>query len=99
MTMTKIPYMRAVVDDRRPTRLALDGVLARTTLSRLVRQAVGDTFADAGLVSGSTLQAAGALDSQGRYSNRAVDAALAQFPPLARMEIKNALVHANVFPR
>jgi hypothetical protein len=38
-TMTRIAHMGAIADDRRPTRLALDGVLACTTLSRLVRQA------------------------------------------------------------
>jgi hypothetical protein len=99
MMMTKIPYMRAVFDDQRLTRLALDGVLGRTTLSRLVRQAIGDAFDDAGLISGSKLHAAGALDLQGRYSLRAVDAAIAQFPPLVRMEIKGRLAHANVLPR
>ena len=64
----------------RPTRLAVDAVLANTTLSRTARQAVCDAFADAGLISGSKLRAAGTFDSQGRYSLRAVDAAIAQFP-------------------
>jgi hypothetical protein len=98
-TMTRIAHMRAIADDRRPTRLALDGVLARTSLSRLVRQAIGDAFDDAGLISGSKLHAAGALGTHGRYALRAVDGALAQFPPLARMEVKKAMVHVDFLAR
>ena len=99
MTMTRIPHMRAIADDQRPTRLALDSVLARTTLSRLVRQAIGDAFDDAGLVSSSKLRAADALVIDGRYSLRAVDAAIDQFPSLVRIEIKNVLAHADFLSR
>ena len=99
MTMTKIPYMRAIADDQRPTRLEVDAVVAHPTLSWIVRQAVGDAFADAGLLGGSKLHATGTLDNRGRYSLRAVDAALAQFPPLVRMEIKGVLAHADFLPR
>jgi hypothetical protein len=70
---------------------AIEVVLAKTSLSRLSRQAVCDAFADAGLLTDGQMKAASVVDSNGRYSLTAVDAALAKFPMVARIEIKNTL--------
>jgi hypothetical protein len=47
-------------------------------------------FANAGLVSGAVNAAA--VDDQGYYDLTAVDAALRTFPPMTRIELKNALM-------
>ena len=48
-------------------------------------------FADAGLVSGSAVNAA-AVDGQGYYDVTAIDSALNPFPVITRIEQKNALM-------
>jgi hypothetical protein len=54
------------------------------------RKIVG-AFADVGLLSGSTVNAA-AVDDRGYYDLTAVDAALKTFPTMTRIELKNALM-------
>jgi hypothetical protein len=80
-----------VSTDKRLTPLAIEAVLAKTSLSRLTRQAVCDAFADAGLLTDGQMKAAAVVDTDGRYSLTAVDGALAKFPPVMRIEIKNVL--------
>jgi len=89
MKMTRIPYLRAISADKRLTPLAIEAVLAKTSLSRLTRQAVCDAFREGGLLSDREMKAAAVVDGDGCYSVNAVDGALASFPPLVRMEIKN----------
>jgi hypothetical protein len=48
-------------------------------------------FADAGLLSGSTVNAS-SIDDRGYYDLAAVDAALKTFPTMSRIELKNALM-------
>jgi hypothetical protein len=96
MKMTRIPYLRAVSTDKRLTPLAIEAVLAKTSLSRLTRQAVCDAFADAGLLTDGQMKAAAVVDTNGRYSLTAVDATLAKFPMVARIEIKNTLARCSL---
>jgi hypothetical protein len=85
-----IPFIRAISNDKRPSSRYIEAVLAKTSLSRLVRQAVCDAFGEAGLLSCDKMNAA-AVGGNGRYAMTAVDAALAKFPSEARIEIKNTL--------
>jgi hypothetical protein len=96
MKMTRIPYLRAVSTDKRLTPLAIEAVLAKTSLSRLTRQAVCDAFADARLLTDGQMKAAAVVDTNGRYSLTAVDTALAKFPIVARFEIKNTLARRSL---
>jgi hypothetical protein len=95
MKMTRIPYLRAVSTDKRLTPPAIKAVLAKTSLSRLTRQ-VCDAFAEAGLLSDREMNAAAVVDGDRRYSVNAVDGALAAFPPIVRMEIKNTLARCSL---
>jgi hypothetical protein len=96
MKMSRIPYIRAINNDKRLTPLAIEAVLAKATLSRLTRRAICDAFAEAGLLSGSKMKAAAVVDSVGRYSLTAVDSVLAQFPTVTRIEIKNILARCSL---
>jgi hypothetical protein len=81
---------------QRLTPLTIKAVLAKTSLSRLTRQAVCDAFADAGLLTDGQMKAAAVVDNDGRYSVDAVDGALAAFPSLVRIEIKNTLARCSL---
>jgi hypothetical protein len=86
MKMTRIPYLRAVSTDKRLTPIAIE---ADPT-------GVCDAFGEAGLLSDHEMKAAAVVDSNGRYSLTAVDAALAKFPIVARIEIKNTLARSSL---
>jgi hypothetical protein len=93
--MFRIDHIRAVSTEKRLTPIEINGLLAKTSLNGLIRQAVADAFGEAGLLSGGKVSAAALIDGKGRYAMTAVDAALAKCRmPLsmtARVEIKNTL--------
>jgi hypothetical protein len=69
--------------------------LAKTSLAGITKRAVADAFAEAGLLCNGQMKAGASVDSNGRYSVTAIDAALAKIRrPLsmaAGVEIKNTL--------
>jgi hypothetical protein len=98
--MFRIPHIRAVSTDKRLTPIEINAVLAKTSLPGLIRQAVADAFAEAGLLCGRQMKAAASVDSDGRDSVTAIDGALAKcrmsLPMAARIEIKNTLARYSL---
>jgi hypothetical protein len=98
--MYRIHHIRAVSTDKRLTPIAINGLLAKTSLNGLIRQAVADAFNAAGLLSDGKVSAAAVTDDNGRYAMTAIDAALAECNmPLsmaARVEIKNTLARYSL---
>jgi hypothetical protein len=78
-----IPYIRAVIDDKRLTQAQFKALLAKTSLPPSTKSAVANAFSEGG------------IDNDGRYSMKSVDKVLANCSaPLsvhARIEIKNTL--------
>ena len=93
MTKAKFSnHIRAVSDDRRPLMSEMESIVASMkNLSGPAKRNLVAAFADAGLLSGSTVNAA-AIDDRGYYDLTAVDAALKTFPTMTRIELKNALM-------
>jgi hypothetical protein len=95
MKLFRIPFIRASGGDcridGRLTRPALEAVLEKASLPHRTRRSIADAFADAGLLCESKLQASAVCDSAGFYLLRAVDAALAKFPVVTRIQVKSAL--------
>jgi hypothetical protein len=93
--MTKIKFsnhIRAVSDDRRPLMSEIESIVASMkNLSGPDKRKLVAAFADAGLLSGSVVNAA-AVDDRGYYDIAAVDSAIKTFPTMTRIELKNALV-------
>jgi hypothetical protein len=96
-----IPYIRAVIDDKRLTQAQIKALLAKTSISDFTRSAVASAFSEAGLLSDGSIKAAAAsVDNDGRYSMKSIDKALANCStPLsvqARIEIKNILARCSL---
>jgi hypothetical protein len=93
--MTKIKFsnhIRAVSDDRRPLMSEIESIVASMkNLSGPDKRKLVAAFADAGLLSGSVVNAA-AVDDRGYYDIAAVDSAIKTFPTMTRIELKNSLV-------
>jgi hypothetical protein len=93
--MTKIKFsnrIRAVSADKRPLMSEMESIVASMkNLSGPAKRNLVAAFADAGLLSGSAVNAA-AVDDRGYYDIAAVDAALKTFPTMTRIELKNALM-------
>jgi hypothetical protein len=78
--------------DRRPVTSEIESIVASMkNLSGPAKRKIVGAFADAGLLSGSAMNAS-AIDHHGCYDLTAVDAALKTFPPMTRIELKNALM-------
>jgi hypothetical protein len=91
--MFRIPYIRAVIDDKRLTQSQIKALLAKSCLPPSTKRAVADAFSEGGLLSDGSIKAAAArIDNDGRYSMKSIDKALANCgTPLsvdARIEIK-----------
>ena len=96
-----IPYIRAVIDDKRLTQIQIKALLAKTSLPPITKSAVANAFSEGGMVSDSSIRAAAAsVDNDGRFSMKSIDKALADCgTPLsvhARIEIKNILARASL---
>ena len=99
--MYRIPYIRAVIDDKRLTQSQIKALLAKTSLFPSTRSAVANAFSEGGMLSDGGIKAAAAsVDNDGRYSMKSIDKALANCStPLsvhARIEIKNILTRASL---
>jgi hypothetical protein len=79
------------VQVRTPTRLRPSDHVVRRFFRDQPSGGLVAAFADAGLLSGSAVNAA-AVDDRGYYDIAAVDAALKTFPTMTRIELKNALM-------
>ena len=92
-TKVKFPnHIRAVSTDKRPLISEIESVAASmNNLSGPAKRKIVAAFADAGVLSGSAVNAA-AVDDRGYYDLTAIDAALKTFPPMIRIELKNALM-------
>src|SRR6476620_5330396 len=91
--MYRIPYIRAVIDDKRLTQTQIKALLAKTSLPPSTKRAIVDAFSGDGMLSDGSIKAAAAsVDNDGRYSIKSIDKALANCStPLsvhARIEIK-----------
>jgi hypothetical protein len=85
-------HIRAGIDDRRPLMSEIESIVASMkNLSGPAKQKLVAAFADAGLLSGSAINAA-AIDGLDHYNLAAVDAVLKAFPTTTRIELKNALM-------
>jgi hypothetical protein len=96
-----IPYIRAVIDDKRMTQTQIKALLAKTSLPPLTKSAVANAFSEGGMLSDGSIKAAVAsVDNDGRYSMKSIDKAFASCStPLsvhARIEIKNILARASL---
>ena len=96
-----IPYIRAVIDDKRLTQTQIKALLAKTSLPPTTRRVVANAFSEGGMLSDGSMKAAAAfVDNDGRYSMKSIDKALANCStPLsvhARIEIKNILTRASL---
>jgi hypothetical protein len=96
-----IPYIRAVINDKRLTQNQIKALLAKTSLPPTTRSAVADAFSEDGMLSDGSIKAAAAsVDNDGRYPMKSIDKALADCgTPLsvhARIEIKNILARASL---
>jgi hypothetical protein len=93
--MTKVKFsnhIRAVSDDKRPLTSEIESIVASMkNLSGPDKRKIVVALANAGLVSGSAVNAA-AVDDRGYYELTAVDAALKTFSTMTRIELKNALM-------
>jgi hypothetical protein len=99
--MFRIPYIRAVIDDKRLTQTQIKALLAKTSLFPGKRSAVASAFSEGGMLSDGSIKAAAAsVDNDGRYSIKSIDKALANCStPLSmrdRIEIKNVLARASL---
>ena len=99
--MFRIPYIRAVIDDKRLTQAQIRALLAKTSLPPTTRSAVANAFSEGGMLSDCSIKAAAAsVDNDGRYSMKFVDKVLANCStPLsghARIEIKNMLARYSL---
>jgi hypothetical protein len=99
--MFRIPYIRAVTDDRRLTQVQMKALLAKTSLPPSTKRVVADAFSKEGMLSDGGIKAvAASIDNDGRYSVKSVDKALANCgTPLsvdARIEIKNILARCSL---
>jgi hypothetical protein len=99
--MFRIPYIRAVIDDKRLTQTQIKLLLAKTSLPGMTRSAVANAFSEGGMLSDSRIKAAAAsVDNDGRYSMKSIDKVLASCStPLsvhARIEIKNTLARYSL---
>jgi hypothetical protein len=94
--MFRIPYIRAVIDDKRLTQNQIKALLAKTSLPPVTKRAVADSFSEGGMLSDGSIKAAASVDNDGRYSMKSIDKVLANCStPLsvhARIEIKNTLM-------
>jgi hypothetical protein len=63
--MFRIPHIRAVSTDKRLTPIEINGLLAKTSLNGLIRQAVAEAFSKAGLLCGDKVSAATVIDGKG----------------------------------
>ena len=70
-------------------------VASMKNLSGPAKRKLVAAFADAGLLSGSAVNAA-AVDDRGYYDLTAVDAALKTIPTMTRIELKNALMRKEL---
>jgi hypothetical protein len=96
-----IPYIRAVIDDKRLTQSQIKALLAKTSLPPSTKRAIADAFFEGGMLSDGSMRAAAAgIDNDGRYSVKSIDKALANCStPLsadARIEIKNILARCSL---
>ena len=98
--MFRIPYIRAVIDDKRLTQTQIKALLAKTSLPPTTKSAVANAFSEGGMLSDGSIKAAAASVDNGRYSMKSLDKALANCStPLsvhARIEIKNILARASL---
>ena len=99
--MFRIPYIRAVIDDKRLTQSQIKALLAKTSLPPTTRSAVANAFSEGGMLSDGSIKAAAAsVGNDGRYSMKSIDKALANCTtPLSmrdRIEIKNILARASL---
>ena len=99
--MFRIPYIRAVIDDKRMTQTQIKALLAKTSLPGMTRSAVANAFSEDGMLSDGSIKAAAAsVDNDGRYSIKSIDKALANCStPLSgpgRIEIKNILARCSL---
>ena len=99
--MFRIPYIRAVIDDKRLTQAQIKALLAKSSLPPSTKRAVADAFSEDGMLSDGSIKAAAAnVDDSGRYSMKSIDKALANCTtPLSmrdRIEIKNILARASL---
>jgi hypothetical protein len=96
-----IPYIRAVIDDKRLTQNQFKALLAKTSLPPSTKRAVANTFSEGGMLSDGSIKASAAsVDNAGRYAMKSIDKALANCAtPLsvhARIEIKNTLARHSL---
>ena len=96
-----IPYIRAVINDKRLTQNQIKTLLAKTSLPPSTKRAVADAFSEDGMLSDGSIKAAAAsVDNDGRYPMKSIDKILANCStPLsvhARIEIKNILTRASL---
>jgi hypothetical protein len=96
-----IPYIRAVIRDKRLTQAQIKALLAKSSLPPSTKRAVADAFSEDGMLSDGSIKAAAAnVDDSGRYSMKSIDKALANcITPLsvhARIEIKNILARSSL---
>jgi len=99
--MFRIPYIRAVIDDKRLTQNQIKALLAKTSLPPSTKRAVADAFSEDGMLSDGSIKAtAASVDNVGRYSLKSIDKVLANCStPLsvhARIEIKNILMQSSL---
>jgi hypothetical protein len=79
--------------DKRPLMSEIESIVASMkNLSGPAKREIVAAFADAGLVSGSTVNAVAAVDDGGHYKLTAIDAALKSFSIMTRLELKNTLM-------
>jgi hypothetical protein len=77
-SMFRIPYIRAVIDDKRLTQTQIKALLAKTSLPPTARSAVAHAFSEGGMLSDGSIKAAAAsVANDGRYSMKSIDKALA----------------------
>ena len=96
-----IPYIRAVIDDKRLTQAQIKALLAKTSLPPTIKSAVANAFSEGGMLSDSSIKAAAAsVDNDGHYSMKSIDNVLANcsmpIPVHARIEIKNTLARYSL---
>jgi hypothetical protein len=96
-----IPYIRAVIDDKRLTQNQFKALLTKTSLPPSTKSAVASAFFEGGMLSDGSIKASAAsVDNDGRYSMKSIDKALANCStPLsvdARIEIKNVLMRHSL---
>jgi hypothetical protein len=96
-----IPHIRAVIDDKRLTQNQFKALLAKNSLPLTTKSAVANAFSEGGMLSDGSIKAAAAsVDSDGRYSMKSIDKALANCCTALsvhdRIEIKNVLARCSL---